>query len=606
MTKIHYVEIENFKTFKKKIHIDLYHPAVLIGPNNSGKTSVIQAISLWNRGVKSWFEKRGGPQKKESHGRIATPINRLNILEVPVAETRFLWNGTHVQEPHGRIELAINVGIEYKGDIKDCRIIFTYRDLEIIYCRPDPETIKDLEFLQFVSNIQFHLLYPMSGIMSNVSADTEETPLPDGRISLLLGQGQTAQVLRNICYKVVEQDKECGTNDWDKITERMSQIFLVSLNKPEFIESRGSLILTYRQQGMRTDLDISLAGRGLQQILLILAYIYWHKSSVLLIDEPDAHLEILRQKQIYAILNITIRENGGQVIIATHSEAILDDAVDTNLTLLLQGEAVNLAKQQEIKNSLRTYGIEHYYKAKVHPRILYLEGSTDKEILTSLAVHIGHEKAANVLKDKLNIYYIQNIKPENTLDNKLDRIGGSFGNYLAHFNTLKNFVPELKGFGIFDSDNIQKQDKIEDSLAIMYWKEYEIENYFITPEVLMKFAENQFNEDLGTLFQGINLKNFEETINEVLLETVFNSDKEQLREYQKSSAGLRKTLLRTIKMSQFAETVFENYAKKYSQLPLLSKGEFYRLIPFCSLEDISHEVYEKMDILVKYLGYSNN
>jgi predicted ATP-dependent endonuclease of OLD family len=58
MAILHYVEIENFKTFSHKIRIELNHPAVIIGPNNSGKTSVIQALSLWDRGVKSWYEKK--------------------------------------------------------------------------------------------------------------------------------------------------------------------------------------------------------------------------------------------------------------------------------------------------------------------------------------------------------------------------------------------------------------------------------------------------------------------------------------------------------------------------------------------------------------------
>ena len=43
MKKVCFVEIENFKTFGDKVHIDLEHPAVIIGPNNAGKTSVIQA-----------------------------------------------------------------------------------------------------------------------------------------------------------------------------------------------------------------------------------------------------------------------------------------------------------------------------------------------------------------------------------------------------------------------------------------------------------------------------------------------------------------------------------------------------------------------------------
>jgi Fe-S cluster assembly ATPase SufC len=606
MSRIHYVEIENFKTFSKKIRIDLGHPAVLIGPNNSGKTSVIQAISLWNRGVKAWYEKRGDPQKKEARERISAGINRLNILDVPVAETKFLWTGTHAMRGGASVKITINVGIEYKGGIRDCRFIFTYRDPEVIYSKPDEKTVQDDEFLQYAAGLQFFLLYPMSGIMSNISADTEETPYPDGRINLYLGQGQTAQVLRNICYKVIEEDQRRQTDDWKKIMSVMERIFLVRLNKPVFNETRGSLIMTYRQEGLESDLDISLAGRGLQQVLLILAFLYWHKSSVLMIDEPDAHLEILRQKQIYAILNTTALENQGQIIMATHSEAILDEAVDSNLTLLLQGEATNLAKQQEIKNALRTYGIEHYYKARVHPRILYIEGNTDIEILKALAIHTKNKEAESVLLGRLNVYYTRNIEPENTLPNQLDRIGGAFGNHFARFNTLRSFIPGLKAIAVFDSDNIIREDRIENNFAILYWKNYEVENCFISPQTLINYVSDVFRDDVGTLFQGEYIEHFKETVDSILLEDVFKGDRAQMEEYHKLGPGLKRTLLKTIKMSQFAEKVFKLYAETYSQPVLLNKGEFYRLVPFCPVDEIPAEVSEKLNILVRYLEYPQN
>jgi AAA15 family ATPase/GTPase len=586
------VEIENFKTFSQKIRIELNHPAVIIGPNNSGKTSVIQALSLWDRGVKSWFEKKGETNSTKERERYGAGINRLNILEVPVAETRFFWNKTRVRQKSDNVKMRINLGIEYKGQIMDCPFIFTYRDAEVIYSAPDEKIQKDLELIQYASNLQFHLLYPMSGI------ETEETLFQDGWIKTLLGQGQTAQVLRNICYKVTEHHE----NDWEKITRLMDRLFLVTINKPEFIESRGKLVLTYKPRNMDTVLDISLAGRGLQQILLILAYLYWHKNSIVLIDEPDAHLEILRQRQIYALLKSVAHENGSQVIIATHSEAILDDAVDTNLTLLLlDGSADSIADKKDIRNTLRTYGIEHYYKAKVHPRILYIEGSTDIQILRELAEHLGHNGAKKVLNDKLNPYYTQNIEPENNMENQLERAGGAFGNYLAHFYTLKNFVSDLKAFALFDNDNNNRNDRIEDSIATVYWKEYEIENYFINPDVLVKYVEDRHVKEEQELFMHEDMKVFSQSLDEILLSMVFENNAEVLEQYHKGSKDVKRFMLRNIKMSDFAEETFRCYAENMNQPMLLAKGEFYRLIPFCPIEDIPKEVSEKLDMLVTYL-----
>ena len=113
---------------------------------------------------------------------------------------------------------------------------------------------------------------------------------------------------------------------------------------------------------------------GFQQMLLILAYLHTHKGSVLLIDEPDAHLEVLRQKQVYEMLKDVATANDSQVVVATHSEVILDDAIETNLTLLINGTAADLATMQDVRNSLRTYGAEYYKGEGVSP-ILYVEGS---------------------------------------------------------------------------------------------------------------------------------------------------------------------------------------------------------------------------------------
>lgn len=115
-------------------------------------------------------------------------------------------------------------------------------------------------------------------------------------------------------------------------------------------------------------------------MLLIFAYLFSHKKSVLLVDEPDTHLEILRQKQVYVLLRDIASENLSQVVMVTHSEVILDEALDNNLTLLLEGKADDLAKKQDIKNSLKHFGAEHYVKARERGYVLYVEGGTDVDM----------------------------------------------------------------------------------------------------------------------------------------------------------------------------------------------------------------------------------
>ncbi|MCY4377893.1 MAG: AAA family ATPase [Spirochaetaceae bacterium] len=51
--------VRNFKRFGELL-VDLGNPVVFIGPNNSGKTSAMQALALWDVGLKRWNERRAG------------------------------------------------------------------------------------------------------------------------------------------------------------------------------------------------------------------------------------------------------------------------------------------------------------------------------------------------------------------------------------------------------------------------------------------------------------------------------------------------------------------------------------------------------------------
>ena len=373
MRLLHYLEIENFKRFGEKQRIELDHPAVLIGPNNCGKTSAIQALALWSQAVKTWYDVRKDSTAKEL---TATALNRLNIVAVPVQRTRFFWHNTNVRAGTKDIALVITVGIEFQGEVIALPMRFRNQGDELVYCSPDDSVVSNLEFLKYAAHISVELLYPMSGL------ETEEPILQPGRIDVLLGQGQTAQVLRNLCLMVAKDTPD----DWAAIVKLMKRVFNVTLETPQET-TRGAIEMRYKQPGVREALDVSSSGRGFQQMLLIFAYLYSHKRSVLLVDEPDAHLEILRQKQVYVLLRDIAAQNHSQVVMVSHSEVILEEALDNNLTLLMDGKADDLARKTDIRNSLKHFGAEHYIKARERRYVLYVEGGTDVDMLRALAEH---------------------------------------------------------------------------------------------------------------------------------------------------------------------------------------------------------------------------
>ncbi len=85
----------NFKVFGD-VEIELGERVLFVGPNNSGKTSALQALALWSIGVRRWLEKRGdGNVPKE---RAGVTINRRDLIAVPIPSANLLWRDLHVRE----------------------------------------------------------------------------------------------------------------------------------------------------------------------------------------------------------------------------------------------------------------------------------------------------------------------------------------------------------------------------------------------------------------------------------------------------------------------------------------------------------------------------
>lgn len=590
MRLLHYVEIENFKRFGERQRIELDHPTVLIGPNNCGKTSAIQALALWSQAVRTWYEARKDSAAKE---RTATPLNRLNIVAVPVLRTRLFWHNTNVRRGNKDIPLFITVGVEFKGQVRPLRMRFRNQGDELVYGSPDdpgdPNVIGDLDFIGHAAALRVELLYPMSGL------DTEEPILQPGRVDVLLGQGRTADVLRNLCLTVTQN----SASDWQQIVSLMHRLFNVSLEVPKET-SRGSILLQYRQPEVKEQLDISSAGRGFLQMLLVFAYLYAHKRSVLLVDEPDAHLEILRQKQVYVLLREIAAQNGSQVIIVTHSEVILDEALDNNLVLLLEGRTDNLARKTDIRNSLKHFGAAHYVKARQRGYVLYVEGGTDIDMLRALAEHLNHPVAA-IWDERINAFYVQNNFPLQNQEAELERVEGGFGiTPKDHFDGLRNIIPGLQGLVILDGDGQSRQDWERGPLKFRYWRRYEAENYFITPDVLRNFALNQYPAD--ELFSVSAPAAIEEVLSEALTDRVFDGNEDDYRTWREASAEAARLVweakTRALKLSDVAEDFFRRLAYRVGGPMLLRKGEFHRLVPLAPLSPAAErEVREKLDCL---------
>lgn len=563
--------IRNFKRFGK-IEIDLDNPVVFIGPNNSGKTSALQALALWQIGVNRWNEKRKGKGTPEK--RSGVTINRRDLVAVPVPDANLLWRNLHVRDVQrkegGKVTTKnIRVDVIVEGITCDrpwkCGLEFDYANEESFYCRPlrisETDTSKRMPIPEEAGQVQVAFLPPMSGLAAT------EVRLDEGAINVKVGEGKTAEVLRNLCYII--QNKDSGL--WNRLVDHIKALFGSELDIPRYIPERGELEMTYRERGIK--LDLSSSGRGLQQTLLLLAYMYANPNSVLLLDEPDAHLEILRQRQIYQLLTDIARENHNQIIAASHSEVLLNEAADRDVVVAFVGKPHRINDRgSQVLKSLREIGFEHYYQAEQTGWVLYLEGSTDLAILKAFARQLEHAEASRVLERPF-VYYVGNQPNE----------------VRKHFHGLQEAVPALKGIAIFDRlDNELPSDIGAEGLT---WRRREIENYFCTQEALEAFAVHEVSpESAGPLFclaeRDHRLKAMRESIQEI--ETA-------LRTLGKGPPWDGNTKV----SDDFLTPLFKNYFKKLNLPNLMEKKNFYELAYFMPGNKLDPEIREKLDAIVR-------
>lgn len=451
------VVIENFKLFNR-VEFDLRgRHVVLAGPNNTGKTTVLQAVAAWGFALAQWrtlndFNQRNGWVKK--------PITRQQFMPVSVRSFDMLW-----RERSYSSEITVTVheegrsiGMEFQPD-----------STEQIYVRPTFLTMRDaLESMR----LDTVFVPPMSGL------SVDEPVYKPAKLEQLLGQSKPGEVLRNLL--VTAYDRE---GVWPRLTAAVRELFQIELDPPN--DSGADIIATFRHVGSSVPYDIASGGSGFQQVLMLLTFLNTRQGAVLLLDEPDAHLHVFLQEAIFEQLRRAAAESHSQIIAATHSEVIIDSMeldeiyvlVDTPLRLVDEGQRGVLTK------ALRVIDNVDLMKIRIAPGILYLEGYTDLEILRAWARTVKHPALAALGP---NVYWRKTVS---------EIADGSAGiRSRDHFDAIQLVRPGFPGLQIVDGDsNVNAPtDAVSGTRPpTAKWRRYEIESYLVHPAAIERFIESQ-------------------------------------------------------------------------------------------------------------------
>ena len=561
--------IRNFKRFGE-VEIELGNPVVFIGPNNSGKTSAMQALALWDIGLKRWNEKRLGKSTPEK--RPGVTINRRDLIAVPVPGANLLWRDLHVRKVRkdgGRQKTRnVRIDIIVQGVMEDrswtCGLEFDYANEESFYCRPlrcppgkDPER---MPIPKEASRILISFLPPMSGLAAT------ETRLDQGAINMRIGEGRTAEVLRNLCYQVRTEKPEL----WQKIVEHIHDLFGSKLASPNYVAERGEILMTYQENEVQ--LDLSSSGRGLQQTLLLLAYMYANPGSVLLLDEPDAHLEILRQRQIYGLLTEVAGDTGSQIIAASHSEVLLTEAAGKDMVVAFVGQPHRIDDRgSQVLKALKEIGYDQYIQAEQTGWVLYVEGATDLALLKAFAQRLDHQGAIKALEQPF-VHYAGN-QPRSVN---------------RHSHGLREAIPNLKAVALFDRFESDAPDIAP--VECLIWKRREIENYLCSQSTLEAYARASSGDDVGPLFSSAGAENRLSRMREAIQEV--QSALEMLNKGSPWSPDTKAS-------DDFLDPLFRAYFTKLDLPNLMAKKNFYELADHVPEGEIDSEISEKLDVIAQ-------
>ena len=449
------VTIRRFKKFDQ-VEFELRGHVVLAGPNNCGKTTMLQAVAACGLALNQWktlnnYHRRGG-------GYEWKPIARQTFAAVPLRAFDLLWSQRRYHDP---IEIAV---VNDNGQFLEME--FRPDSTEQIYVRPKSH-LEPAAVEMFTLPVTY--IPPMSGL------ETDEPVYQPPKQDDLLGKGKPGDVLRNLLVTA-----HASETAWPSLCESIRCLFGYELLVPN--TDGPHIIAEYRPQPDASPLDIASGGSGFQQVLMLLTFLHTRPSSILLLDEPDAHLHMILQDAIYSELRSVAARWNSQLIVATHSEVIINSVAPEELCMLLDHPRLlsSEADRARLAEAMRILSNVDIMKADESVGVLFTEDYTDLNIL---------REWARVLRHPIYEPLLKTIMCKSMVTDRRDGAPGIPAK--DYYDALTLVRADLPGVFLADGDahpGIQPTAITGKGLQRLRWKRYEVESYLFHPEALARYV----------------------------------------------------------------------------------------------------------------------
>lgn len=460
MNQLKSIRIDNYKCYKR-VSFNIKDINVMIGENNAGKSTAVEAIKLLAFGINTL--KKGcfisSPLTIDPY--VEDMCVKLNITDllIDISTAGYKYDDSP-SEITGYFENKIKVVIVInKKDV----YAFAYIDNQCVINRSS------------IKNIGLPSIFVMPHF--NLLKDNEKY-INEKRTQRDLFNYRSSLHFRNELYNYQDSINELNDylkNTWPKIQVEIEY-------KPG--------VSTFISAMVRNDdftAEIKNYGSGLQMWMQILWFLCKIKETdcVVILDEPDVYIHADLQRKLYRLVVDTYT----QVIIATHSIEIINEANISNIMIVdKQRASFKFCKERaSLAQAMRSIGTSQNLmltKLQRYNKCLFVEGN-DIEILDRMFQVVNKDNSIS-LKDFAT-------SPLGGKDHYREMFGAASLFREDSDNTFKIFCILDRDYN--DEYNAQiKEDAEKYNITLCVLDRLEIENYLIVPRIIAEIANKEIEE----------------------------------------------------------------------------------------------------------------
>jgi hypothetical protein len=387
------LDIHGFRGFAT-LSAELGPVSVLLGPNSSGKSTVLQAVRLACSAL-AWTLQQAPVPKLDGDWIVIW-------WDWPIREDAAFLPSVQIDElflNKGDEPFTITLGFEDTDYIQEVRISMRYARNAALKLDVRVKSSDALAAVAGTRSKSTRLAEALAGkepiavvIPSFYGVVRDEPYLNNARLERMLGAGEQGSVVRNLVGRL---DKLNELNDLLRLSVGAE---IVRSTSGQALEEVEALEVHFRDRN--GELELSAAGTGLVALTALFSALkrYQPRATgrplLLLLDEPEAHLHPKLQGDTGDRLAEVVTNFAGQALIATHSVEMVNRLGRRADTVLLSVDraaaepAVRLTTENEIMDRLSSFcDLSPFAGLQLlrSRRVLFHEGKTDRAVLEACA-----------------------------------------------------------------------------------------------------------------------------------------------------------------------------------------------------------------------------